>query len=94
MQMSPLPANNLNRTEDLAEARSRHKLGARRFAVALTALSLVLIASVGLATGIGRMDVGWGAIAAVVLGKLGFQFEQMIRLGEDTTELRLFASEP
>ena len=29
-----------------------------------------------------------------LLGKLGFQFEQMIRLGEDTTELRLFASEP
>jgi len=29
-----------------------------------------------------------------LLGKLGFQLEQMIRLGEDTTELRLFASEP
>jgi RimJ/RimL family protein N-acetyltransferase len=29
-----------------------------------------------------------------LLGKLGFQFERMIRLGDDTTELRLFASEP
>ena len=29
-----------------------------------------------------------------LLGKLGFQLEQMIRLGEDATELRLFASEP
>jgi RimJ/RimL family protein N-acetyltransferase len=29
-----------------------------------------------------------------LLGKLGFRFERMIRLGEDPTELRLFASEP
>jgi RimJ/RimL family protein N-acetyltransferase len=29
-----------------------------------------------------------------LLGKLGFRFERMIRLGDDTTELRLFASEP
>jgi RimJ/RimL family protein N-acetyltransferase len=29
-----------------------------------------------------------------LLGKLGFRFERMIRLGEDATELRLFASEP
>jgi RimJ/RimL family protein N-acetyltransferase len=29
-----------------------------------------------------------------LLGKLGFQFERMIRLGDDTTELRLFSSEP
>ena len=72
MKESSLPTDNLNRTEDLAEARSRHQLGARRFAVGLTALSLVLVASVALATGIGRMDVGWGAIANVVLGKLGF----------------------
>ena len=28
-----------------------------------------------------------------LLGKLGFRFEQLIRLGEDTNELRLFASE-
>jgi iron complex transport system permease protein len=72
MKERSLPAHNLNRTADLAEARSRHKLGTRRFAVALITLSLALVASVALATGIGRMDVGWGAIAAVVLGKLGF----------------------
>ena len=35
-------------------------------------MSLGLVVSVVLATGIGRMDVGWGTIAAVVLGKLGF----------------------
>ena len=29
-----------------------------------------------------------------LLGKLAFRFERMIRLGDDTTELRLFASEP
>ncbi len=72
MKESSLPADELNRTVDLAEARSRHQVGARRFAVGLSILSLALVASVVLATGIGRMDVGWGAIAAVVLGKLGF----------------------
>ena len=51
-----------------------------------------------------RGGLGLGRILAItsvdnepsirLLGKLGFQFEQMIRLGEDTTELRLFASEP
>ncbi|MGO8760616.1 MAG: FecCD family ABC transporter permease [Desulfobaccales bacterium] len=71
MKESSLPADDLNRPADLAEARRRHKLGARRFAIAFTALSLGLVGSVALATGIGRMDVGWGAIAAVVLGKLG-----------------------
>ena len=29
-----------------------------------------------------------------LLGKLGFRFERTIRLGEDTSELRLYASEP
>jgi RimJ/RimL family protein N-acetyltransferase len=29
-----------------------------------------------------------------LLGKLGFRFERMIRLGDDPSELRLFASEP
>jgi len=72
MKETSLPADNLNRTVDLAEARSRHNLGARRFAVACLVLGLGLVASVALATGIGRMDVGWGAITAVVLGKLGF----------------------
>jgi iron complex transport system permease protein len=70
--VSSLPAADLDRTEDLAEARSRHKLGARRFGVALIALGLGLIVSVVLATGIGRMDIGWGTIASVILGKLGF----------------------
>jgi RimJ/RimL family protein N-acetyltransferase len=27
-----------------------------------------------------------------LLGKLGFRFERMVRLGDDPTELRLFAS--
>ena len=49
------------------------------------------------ALGLGRII----AITAVdnessirLLGKLGFRFERMIRLGDDTSELRLFASEP
>ena len=29
-----------------------------------------------------------------LLGKLGFRFERMIRLGEETSEVRLFVSEP
>lgn len=29
-----------------------------------------------------------------LLGKLGFRFERMVRLGDDATELRLFTSEP
>ena len=82
MKESSLPADNLNRTVDLAEARSRHNLGARRFAVACLVLGLGLVASVVLATGIGRMDVGWGAIAAVVLGKLGFHVEAVDRTTE------------
>lgn len=51
-----------------------------------------------------RGEPGVGRILAIasvdngssikLLGKLGFRFERMIRLGEDTEELRLFASEP
>jgi iron complex transport system permease protein len=73
MKVNSLPATDLDRAVDLAEARSRQKLGARRFGVALIALSLGLVVSVVLATGIGRMEVGWGTIWAVILGKLGFQ---------------------
>ena len=73
MKASSLSTEDLDRAVDLAEARSRQKLGARRFGVALIALSLGLVASVVLATGIGRMDIGWGAIASVILDKLGFQ---------------------
>jgi iron complex transport system permease protein len=71
MKVSSLPGTDLERTDDLVEARNRHKLGARRFGIALIILSLGLVASVALATGIGRMDVGWSTIGAVVLGKLG-----------------------
>jgi RimJ/RimL family protein N-acetyltransferase len=51
-----------------------------------------------------RGPLGLGRILAItsvdnepsikLLNKLGFRFERMIRLGDDTTELRLFASEP
>jgi ribosomal-protein-alanine N-acetyltransferase len=51
-----------------------------------------------------RASAGVGRVLAItsvdndpsirLLGKLGFRFERMVRLGEDTTELRLFASEP
>ncbi|MFZ5450198.1 MAG: FecCD family ABC transporter permease [Thermodesulfobacteriota bacterium] len=73
MKVSSLPADDLNRAGDLAEARNRHRLGVRRFAAALIILGLGLVLSVGMATGIGRMDVGWGIIGEVLLSKLGFQ---------------------
>lgn len=51
-----------------------------------------------------RASAGVGRVLAItsvdndpsirLLGKLGFRFERMVRLGEDTTELRLFVSEP
>src|SRR5512139_1928435 len=82
MKESSLPADNLNQTADLADERSRHNLGARRFAAACLVLGLGLAVSVALATGIGRMDVGWEAIAAVVLGKLGFQVGAVDRTTE------------
>ena len=54
--------------------------------------------------GVSRASAGVGRVLAItsvdndpsirLLGKLGFRFERMVRLGEDTTELRLFASEP
>jgi len=71
MKVSSLPAPDLDRAVDLAEARSRHQRESRRFAAALIIMSLGLILSAVLATGIGRMDVGWGTIAAVALKKLG-----------------------
>jgi len=51
-----------------------------------------------------RSELGLGRILAItaidndasirLLGKLGFRFERMIRLGDEATELRLFASTP
>jgi iron complex transport system permease protein len=79
MKVNSLLADNLNETVDLAAARSQHQLGARRFTVALVILALGLILSVVLATGIGRMDVGWGTIAAVVLNKLGIHTDAVNR---------------
>jgi iron complex transport system permease protein len=71
MKVNSLPVHDLDRAVDLAEARSRHQLRTRRFAAALIVISLGLVLSAVLATGIGRMDVGWGTIAAVALKKLG-----------------------
>ena len=71
MKVSYLPAESVNRAADLAEAKNRHRSEARRFTVGLIILSLGLILSAVLATGIGRMDIGWSSIIAVVLQKLG-----------------------
>jgi iron complex transport system permease protein len=71
MKANSLPADSLNQSVELADARTRHQLGTRRFATALVILGLGLVLSVVLATGIGRMDVGWNTIAAVVMNKLG-----------------------
>jgi iron complex transport system permease protein len=70
MTMSSLSID--DRALDLAAAKQRYKREARRFAAALLILSLGLVVSVALATGIGRMEVGWSTIAAVLLGKMGF----------------------
>jgi iron complex transport system permease protein len=66
----------------LAAARSQRQAGTRRFVVALLVLSLGLVVSVALATGIGRMDVGWQTVAAVLLGKLGFTVPALDRTTE------------
>ena len=57
-------------------------MGRRRFVAAVLALSLGLLVSVALATGIGRMDVGWKTVAAVILGKLGFNTPALDRTTE------------
>ena len=51
-----------------------------------------------------RASAGVGRVLAItnvdndpsirLLGKLGFRFDKLVRLGEDTTDLRLFISEP
>jgi iron complex transport system permease protein len=79
MKVSSLPAAEVDRAVDLEEARRRQMLGARRFGVAFIILGLGLVISVVLATGIGRMDISWGAIGSVLLGKLGFHHEAVGR---------------
>jgi iron complex transport system permease protein len=54
----------------------------RRFVAAVLALSLGLLVSVALATGIGRMDVGWKMVAAVILGQFGFNTPALDRTTE------------
>ena len=71
MKVASAPAGPLDRTSELTEALERRRAEMRRFAAALLALGLALFLSVGLATGIGRMEVGWNAMAAVLLNKLG-----------------------
>jgi ABC-type Fe3+-siderophore transport system permease subunit len=56
---------------DLETVRKRRRTGVRRFAAALLVLSLGLVVSVVLATGVGRMDVSWHTVFGVILGKLG-----------------------
>jgi iron complex transport system permease protein len=82
MKATSSPALAVTGTPDLAEARSRRRAGARAFVLALVALGLALLLSVGLATGIGRMDVGWNTIGAVVLGKIGISAPAVDRTTE------------
>ncbi len=67
---------------DLAGARDKRRAGTRAYAAALVALSLGLLASLVLATGIGRLDLSWQAIAWVMLGKLGFAVPAVDRTTE------------
>jgi iron complex transport system permease protein len=72
MKVSYIPTSELDRAVDLAAARSQRQQGERRFSIALIILALLLVVSVGLATGIGRMDIGWATIGQVLLAKLGW----------------------
>lgn len=71
MKISSLPEGGDHRALELAEAKTRRSLETRRFAVSLLLLGFGLILSVGLATRIGRMDLTWSSIGAVLLSKLG-----------------------
>jgi iron complex transport system permease protein len=82
MKPATLSAANADRTLELAEAQSRRRATTRRFVLAFFILGLGLVVSVGLATGIGRMPVGWKTIAAVLLGKLGFSVPAIDRTTE------------
>jgi iron complex transport system permease protein len=79
MKVSSLSGTDLDRGADLAEARSRQQVAARRFSAAFIFLSLGLVLSVVLATGIGRMDISWGTIGTVLLEKLGFHLRAVDR---------------
>ncbi len=81
MKESPLAAHAATPL-DLATIRSRRQAGTRRFVAAILALSLGLLVSVALATGIGRMDIGWQTVAEVILGKLGFHTPALDRTTE------------
>jgi iron complex transport system permease protein len=67
---------------DLTTVRNRRRAGTRRFVAAILALSLALVVSVALATGIGRMDISWQTVAEVILGKLGFPTPALDRTTE------------
>lgn len=82
MTISSLPAGEIEGSLELTDARGRRQAGRRRFALALLVLGLGLLISVGLATGIGRMDLGWESVAAVLLNKLGFKTGPLDRTTE------------
>ncbi len=82
MKIPAIAAGTADRALDLATAKNQRRTGTRAFAAALLALGLGLMVSVGLATGIGRMEVGWGTIAIVILGKLGFPVPALDRTTE------------
>ncbi len=67
---------------DLAAVRDQRQAGRRRLMIGLLALSLGLLVSAGLATGIGRMDVSFKTVAAVILGHLGFPASALDRTTE------------
>jgi iron complex transport system permease protein len=82
MKLFSMSAGELNPTGELAEAINRRHAEKRRFALALLGLGLALVLSVVLGTGIGRMEVGWGTITAVLLNKLGLPAASVDRTTE------------
>ena len=67
---------------EIQEAWDRRRAGTRRFALTLSVLALALGLSVWLATAIGRMDLGWGEIAAAFFNKIGLSSFTLDRTGE------------
>jgi iron complex transport system permease protein len=66
----------------LSEAIDRRRSERRRFALALLAMGLALVLSVALGTGIGRMEISWSTMFAVLLNKLGFTTQPVDRTTE------------
>jgi len=82
MTTPPLAVGKLSPDADLAAARQQLQVSGRRYTLLLAALGLALVGSVLLGTAIGRLEVGWSTLAAVLAGKLGLAAPSVDRTTE------------